>query len=146
MPNTHQEETMIQSSYVGHLQINIDPKNIAFYKDLFLFLGWTILFENANLIGMGCENGTSLWFEAGKEATNDYDGPGMNHLAIAVKAQVDVDEAAAYLQQHGIKALFETPRHRPDFSRDPETTYYQVMFESPDRVLLEVVYKGPRTK
>ncbi len=37
-----------------------------------------------------------------------------------------------------------TPRHRPEFSQGPDQTYYQVMFESPDRVLFEVVYTGPK--
>jgi hypothetical protein len=39
--------------------------------------------------------------------------------------------------------LFDTPRHRPDFSQSPDHTYYQIMFESPDRILFEVVYTGP---
>ena len=38
--------------------------------------------------------------------------------------------------------LFETPRYRPDFSSEPNT-YYQIMFESPDRILFEIVYVGP---
>jgi catechol 2,3-dioxygenase-like lactoylglutathione lyase family enzyme len=137
---------MIKSSYVGHIQININPKNLAFYKDLFVFLGWSAVYEDPNMVGFSCEKGTSLWFCGGKEATNDYDGPGTNHLAIAVNAQADVDEAVAYMQQHGVQALFETPRHRPEFCRNPENTYYQVMFESPDRILLEVVYTGPLAK
>jgi hypothetical protein len=39
--------------------------------------------------------------------------------------------------------LFETPRHRPEFSSE-DSTYYQIMFESPDRILLEFVYTGPK--
>jgi hypothetical protein len=52
----------------------------------------------------------------------------------------------ACLQQHGIQALFDTPRHRPEFCSSPDNTYYQVMFESPDRILFEVVYTGPKTR
>ena len=37
-----------------------------------------------------------------------------------------------------------TPRHRPEFSASEHDTYYQIMFESPDRVLFEVVYEGPK--
>jgi len=129
---------------VGHLQININPENLAFYKELFVFLGWSVVYEDPNMIGVCCEKGSSLWFGRGKAMANDYDGPGMNHLAVAVNAQADVDEVVAYLQQHNIRALFETPRHRPEFSRNPDNTYYQVMFESPDRILFEVVYTGPR--
>jgi len=41
-----------------------------------------------------------------------------------------------------VALLFETPRHRPEFAQSPEQTYYQIMFETPDRILLEVVYIG----
>jgi len=51
-----------------------------------------------------------------------------------------------YLKKAGVPALFETPRHRPDFCSSPDQTYYQVMFESPDRLLFEVVYSGPISK
>jgi catechol 2,3-dioxygenase-like lactoylglutathione lyase family enzyme len=66
----------------------------------------------------------------------------MNHLGIAVETQANVDETVAYLNQHAIPALFETPRHRAEFS-SPGKTYYQVMFETPDHILIEVVYTGP---
>ena len=54
-----------------------------------------------------------------------------------------MDEVSAQLVARGVKMLFETPRHRPEFSMSPEETYYQIMFESPDRILWEVVYTGP---
>jgi catechol 2,3-dioxygenase-like lactoylglutathione lyase family enzyme len=79
------------------------------------------------------------------DVANDYDGPGMNHLAIGTEAQADVDATVDYLRGHGVELLFETPRHRPEFSRSDDQTYYQVMFESPDRILLEVVYTGPKS-
>ncbi len=91
---------------------------------------------------MGGENGASLWFsEPIKPLDNDYDGKGMNHVGISVGAQSDVDSACTFLQERSVPALFGTPRHRPDFSSEPDT-YYQVMFESPDRVLFEIVYTG----
>jgi catechol 2,3-dioxygenase-like lactoylglutathione lyase family enzyme len=65
------------------------------------------------MIGAGDQNGVSLWFIGhAKEVTNDYDGPGMNHLALAVDNQATVDEAAAYLTARGVALLFETSRHR----------------------------------
>lgn len=131
-------------SNLGHLQINIRPENLGFYKELFVFLGWTILYEEQSFIGLGCEKGSSLWFMAGeKDLSNDYDGRGMNHLAVAVEKQTDVDLAVEYLKQHKVEALFETPRHRAEFSA-PGKTYYQVMFESPDKLLFEVAYTGPK--
>jgi len=67
----------------------------------------------------------------------------MNHLAIGAESVADVDATAAWLTGRGIERRFETPRHREEFSGEGQT-YYQVMFESPDRVLFEVVYSGPR--
>jgi catechol 2,3-dioxygenase-like lactoylglutathione lyase family enzyme len=131
-------------SSLGHLQINIQVKNLAFYKELFTFLGWSSLYEDENMVGVGCEKGDSLWFCAGlKDVKNDYDGIGMNHLAVSVEKQSEVDDTVAYLKSHGVPALFETPRHRAEFSGGGNT-YYQVMFESPDKILFEVVYTGPK--
>lgn len=130
-------------SKLGHLQFNVQPANIPFYKDLLAALGWQTIFATDTMIGAGDENGVSLWFAGGAKAvSNDYDGPGMNHLAFAVADQAAVDEAAAYLTERGVALLFETPRHRPEFSQSTDHTYYQVMFESPDRILLEIVYMG----
>jgi catechol 2,3-dioxygenase-like lactoylglutathione lyase family enzyme len=134
-------------SYVGHMQINVNPQNLPFYKELFGFLGWTVLYEDPMMVGVGCEQGTSLWFDGRvKPVSNDYDGPGLNHLAISVDVQGEVDEVAAYLEAHGVKSLFETPRHRPEFCASPDKTYYQVMFETPDHILIEVVYTGLLSK
>lgn len=131
-------------SNLGHLQINVRPENLGFYRNLLEFLGWTLIFEEGEYFGMGCENGASLWFGAGiKDLDNDYDGRGVNHIAIAVGSQREVDQAVDYLKKNNVQALFETPRHRPEFS-SPGNTYYQVMFESPDKLLFEVSYTGPK--
>jgi catechol 2,3-dioxygenase-like lactoylglutathione lyase family enzyme len=133
---------MMQSS-IGHIQIIVDPKNNAFYKDLLCFMGWSVWYDDPAMLGVGNAQGTSLWFSGpAKPASNDYDGVGMNHLGISVTSREDVDQVVAYLEEHGVPALFETPRHRPEFCAGPEKDYYQVMFESPDRVLFEVVYTG----
>ena len=130
------------SSHIGHIVFQIHPGNMSFYKDLFSFLGWKLWAEDPDMLGMGNEHGESLWFGGpAKLVSNDYDGPGVNHLGIAVGQQADVNAVVAYLSEHGVAALFETPRHRPEFSA-PGKTYYQVMFESPDRILFEVVYSG----
>jgi catechol 2,3-dioxygenase-like lactoylglutathione lyase family enzyme len=132
-------------TFLGHIQFNINADNVSFYRDLMGFLGWQTLYDGDGSLGVGDGGRTSLWFMAGaKDVTNDYDGPGMNHIGIGAESQADVDAAAAWLKDHGIEHLFETPRHRPDFSADESQTYYQVMFESPDRILFEVVYTGPK--
>lgn len=128
-----------------HLQVNVREENLPFYRDLMSFLGWTTLMDQAEFFGAGAVNGASLWFIGQvKDTVNDYDGPGVNHIAIGTESPAAVDATVAYLEGRGVPALFETPRHRPEFSQGPEQTYYQVMFESPDRVLFEVVYTGPR--
>ncbi len=126
-----------------HFQINVRSANLPFYKDLFHFLGWNEIYGDSNMLGVVGTGGVSLWFAGNaKEVANDYDGPGMNHISIGTKTQGQVDEASAYLKEHGVEWLFETPRHRPDFVSNDGNTYYQVMFESPDRILFEVVYTG----
>lgn len=131
---------------LGHLVFGIDDQNRGFYRDLLTFLGWKILYDVEGMIAGGDSNHVSLWFgSATKQVANDYDGPGLNHLAIHTATQAEVDQTVAFLQERGIAPLFETPRHRPEFSQDESSTYYQVMFETPDRILAEVVYIGPKS-
>lgn len=130
---------------VDHLELKIDSANSEFYKDLLQFLGWRPIYEGEGMLGIGAGKGPSLWFsDAGNSSRNDYDAPGVNHIGIHAESQGDVDATAAYLKGRGVAALFETPRHRPEFATAEDQTYYQVMFESPDRILFEVVYTGPK--
>ena len=132
-------------SSLNHLQVNVKPDNLPFYADLTKFLGWSTIYEGDGMLGVGAETGPSLWFtSATKGSGNDYDGPGVNHIGIGVATQADVDEAAQYLAELTVEPLFGTPCHRPEFAASEKDTYYQVMFESPDRVLFEVVYTGPK--
>jgi catechol 2,3-dioxygenase-like lactoylglutathione lyase family enzyme len=127
------------------MQFNVKSENLAFYKGLLTFLGWQTLHEDEGMLGVADKNNLSFWFVGQtKDVVNDYDGPGMNHLAIGTAAQADVDTSADYLREQGVELLFETPRHRPDFSSGDDT-YYQVMFESPDKILIEIVYTGPKS-
>lgn len=97
------------------------------------------------MVAGGSIHQNSLWFTAGAKAvSNDYDGPGVNHIALGAESQADVDAAAAFLAERGIERLFDTPKHRPEFSQNEDNTYYQVMFESPDRILFEIVYIGEK--
>jgi catechol 2,3-dioxygenase-like lactoylglutathione lyase family enzyme len=130
---------------LGHLVFGVRPANLAFYRDLLAFLGWQTLYDSEEMLGVGDSHQISLWFgTAVKPVDNDYDGPGVNHVAISTTTQSDVDQAAEYLQERGIAMLFETPRHRPEFSGSDDQTYYQIMFESPDRILFEIVYTGAK--
>jgi catechol 2,3-dioxygenase-like lactoylglutathione lyase family enzyme len=135
---------MVQSS-IGHMQFNVQPKNLVYYRDLLSFLGWQVLFDVEGMLGMGDQSGASLWFSGQcKEVANDYDGPGLNHLGLSVPVQADVDATVDHLRNQGVTLLFDTPRHRPEFSSGADQTYYQVMFETPDRILIEVVYTGTK--
>lgn len=137
-------------SRIGHLVFNVHTENLAYYKDLFTVLGWNVWYEGPSeggpMLGLGLADGTSVWFSSKvKDVPNDYDGPGLNHIAIGVSAQADVDAAAEFMRAKGVALLFDTPRHRPEFSSGADQTYYQIMFETPDRILVEVVYTGPKS-
>jgi catechol 2,3-dioxygenase-like lactoylglutathione lyase family enzyme len=132
-------------AHLTHMQFNVQPGNMNFYKDLMSLLGWQSLYEAEGMLGVADKNETSLWFSGQvKPASNDYDGPGLNHLAFAAATQAEVDRVAAFLAERDVEQLFETPRHRPEFTQSEDQTYYQVMFETPDRILIEVVYTGPK--
>lgn len=132
-------------THLGHIQVNVSSENLDFYRDLFSFLEWPTIYEGDGMLGVSGKSNDSVWFIGGaKDVANDYDGPGMNHLGIGAGSQADVDAVVDYLQGRGVECLFETPRHRDDFAQADDQTYYQVMFESPDRVLFEVVYTGPK--
>ena len=131
---------------LSHILFNIRPANMQFYRDLLGFLGWQTIHDGDGVLGFGGKGESSIWFVTEvKEVATDYDGPGMNHLGIGAESQADVDATVVYLNQRGVPALFDTPRHRPEFASSADTTYYQVMFETPDKILLEVVYTGPKT-
>lgn len=130
---------------LGHMQFNVNADNLGFYRDLLEFLGWTTLYDGDGMLGVASDGDQSVWFAGGaKDVTNDYDGPGLNHLAFAAASIADVDAAASYLADRDVEALFDTPCHRPDFAGGDDQTYYQVMFESSDRILFEIVYTGPK--
>jgi catechol 2,3-dioxygenase-like lactoylglutathione lyase family enzyme len=134
---------MIQAP-LGHFGFNVKPENLPFYRDLMTFLGWQVSHDGEGMLMVESANGEMFGFIGSvKDVTNDYDGPGLNHIAFAAASVADVDTAVDYLKAHSVEPLFETPRHRPDFVGDPDQTYYQVMFETPDRILLEIVYAGP---
>ncbi len=133
-------------THLSHVQINVAAANLPWYRELMSFLGWPVLHEDGTVLGVGGTGKDSLWFSTESNgATGDYDATGMNHIGLGTDTQADVDAACEFLRSKGIELLFETPRHRPEFASSPEETYYQVMFESPDRVLFEVVYTGTKS-
>ncbi|MEZ4552818.1 MAG: hypothetical protein R3B59_02835 [Dehalococcoidia bacterium] len=130
-------------THLARIQLNIDPQNSAFYRGLFGLLGWPVIYEGDGFFGFGGAGRDSIWFHKASASTNDYDGPGMNHIGIGTDAPADVDLVGAWLRGQGVDLLFETPRRRPEFVNDDDETYYQIIFESPDRLQFEILYSGP---
>ncbi len=131
------------NSYLYHLQLNINFDNLDFYKGLMEFMGWNVIFEIDTVIGYKNKTNGDLWFVKSEnlEHTN-YDSIGVNHISLRVDEISNVDEIKNYLETNNTQMLFNTPKHRPEFSHKPDQTYYQIMFESPDKILFEIVYIG----
>jgi catechol-2,3-dioxygenase len=131
-------------SHFYHTQINVDyAKHGQFYKELMTLLGWSEIFSETNMAGYKSGTTGDIWFvDAEHKEINHYDNIGVSHIAIRVEKQSDVDEVVSFLTSKNIPGLFETPRHRPEFSMSEKETYYQVIFESPDKIQIEVVYVG----
>ena len=130
-------------SHLYHLQVNIDKENLSFYHQFMSFMGWQVIFQDDSMAGFKSHSTGDLWFVPKMaDARNNYDGNGVNHISLRVDSLDDVNKVADYLQKNGVTTLFETPRHRPEFASGEKETYYQVMFESPDKILFEVVYVG----
>src|SRR5690349_14747010 len=115
----------LMKASLGHIQVNINPKNLSFYKELMALLGCKSIMEADGMAGFEGENKASVWFlPRQKEVDNDYDGVGMNHLGFNVDSMKEVDEVVLFLKDKGFSSLFDTPRHRPDFAGE-NGVYYQ---------------------
>ena len=111
------------------------------------FLGWSIIFEEDEVIGYKSGSTGDIWFvQTTNKVISDYDNIGVNHLSIRVENQKDIDSCFEFLKNHSIPALFDTPKHRAEFTADANETYYQIMFKSPDNILCEIVYIGPKSE
>lgn len=132
-------------SHLSHLQININPTNLPFYKDLMNFMGWNVIFETEEMAGFTSGGEASIWFlKSQNNEQNNYDGFGVNHISLGVTEMKNVDEVMEHLKSNGVEMLFGTPKHRPEFAMSDKETYYQIMFETPDKMLFEVVYTGAK--
>ena len=70
-------------SHLGHLVFGVQPAHMPFYKDLLTFMGWSTIYDSPDMCGFGDKNHVSLWFGAATKAGhNDYDAPGVNHVAV----------------------------------------------------------------
>lgn len=130
---------------LGHIQVNVDFSHIAFYTDLMKLFGWSELYADDAMAGYMGEGDVSIWFSQAPEVgTHNPSAMGLSHIGIKVENQDQVDEAVEYLKSHDIAPLHNTPAHRTEFAAGDDQTYYQVIFESPDKILFEVLYAGPK--
>ncbi len=131
-------------TYLQHLQCDVRPASLSFYRELFDFLSWRAILDTPEMLGLSGPGGVGCWFRTtDTDVANDYAGPGLNHLGIGATSVADVDRVTMFLRERGVAPIFDTPRHRPEFIGNQEgQTSYQVMFASPDRILFAVVYAG----
>lgn len=107
------------------------------------FMGWSIIFETDEVVGYKSDRNGDLWFvKSDKSTVSDYDAKGVNHISLRVAEMANVDEVKSHLETKNVKMLFDTPKHRPEFTASENEMYYQIMFESPDNILFEIVYIG----
>ena len=132
-------------SFLHHLQLNINSENLEFYIKLMEKIGLEVLAQEEGYAGFHLDSRSSIWFmPKTADSSNNYDGVGLNHTSFGANSVVEVDEVVSWLREQNIPLLFGTPRHREDFAMSENETYYQVMFESPDKLLFEVVYTGKK--
>jgi len=120
-----------------HVQFNMaNAGSLQFYKDLMAFLEMKAIVEGEGFAGFS-DGHTSFWFFPATAAHPYHrDGAGMNHLGLAVGSNEDVDRfLREFMQPRGIEAKWETPRFRSEFGN-----YYQVMFEDPEGLAIEVFH------
>lgn len=133
---------MKTSLYHIHLNVSDVKISLPFYKDLFGYLGYKIMDESQEHIGVS--NGTTdFWIiETGAEyKANKFHrkNTGINHLAFRLESKELVDKFAnEFLKARGISTLYETPRIFSEYGGE----YYAVFFEDPDRIKLEIMYKN----
>ena len=131
----------------AHIQLNV--QNYAQHKDLYqklaAYFEWPVIHDSEHIFGVDMGNEASIWFsQAPVTEKNNRDSDGLNHLGIAVNSRKDVDDFIEnFMKPNKLEPLFETPRERTEFMYEGYD-YYQVMFELPDAVLIEVVFNGQK--
>ncbi len=131
----------------GHIQINVQDfeKNVELYRKLATYFEWQTIHDADGFFGAMMNSESSIWFsQSPVKEKNNRDSDGLNHIGINVSSRGDVDTFInEFMKPNNIEALFGTPQERSEFMYEG-SDYYQVMFELPGTVLIEVVYTGPK--
>lgn len=120
--------------------------NSFLFKEFFRYLEIPIWNEGEDYFAVDV-NGLSIWFQpTTNDTTNNRDSYGMEHVAFIVDEKADVDRFVhEFLRPNNIQPLFDTPREREEYNSDT-TGYYQVMFELPGGILVELMTEEKTTK
>lgn len=131
-----------------HVQMNVSDasRSLPFYKEFFGYLGYRVITESPEHLGV--RNGTTdFWLtEADKNHRSKSfhrKATGLNHLAFRVATKQAVNRfVTEFLEPRGIQPLYASPKHFPEYVPG----YYAVFFEDPDRIKLEVTHIPPSGK
>lgn len=127
---------------IDHLVIRVGDyeRSKAFYGRLFAFLGFEVLGDYGDTIGL--TNGkTRFWIgEAdaeGKKHKYRIGDIGFHHYAFELRSRQDVDELEAFLKQENVTIIDPADEYYDD--------YYAVFFLDPDGLKLEGMKYGEVT-
>lgn len=126
----------------NHLSFNVSDakKSLPFYKELLTFLGYSVVSESPDHLGMR-NSPTDVWISETdskfKAKGFHRKSTGINHICFGVKSRAEVDKFNnEFLKKRKIPALYNSPKAFPEYTKD----YYAVYFEDPDRIKIEVAY------
>jgi catechol 2,3-dioxygenase-like lactoylglutathione lyase family enzyme len=125
---------------VGHVGIEVTglKKSKKFYKTLFEGLGFRVMMDNADGVGLSNQS-CSVWIgelpepRVKRKAPTGEEFVVIDHLAILVPDKKAVYDIEKEMKKNGFEALFPCEEH-PQF----EPGYYAVSFCDPDNYVIEV--------
>ncbi|MEK7460683.1 MAG: VOC family protein [Patescibacteria group bacterium] len=122
-----------------HLQLNVSPAGLLFYRAFFAELGYRISEESDQHLAAS-DGQVDFWVietdPAHAHRPYHRKGTGINHLSFRLSSRAEVDDFVRnFLTPRGITPLYDSPKVYPEYAAD----YYAVYFEDPDRIKLEVM-------
>lgn len=126
----------------SHLVLNVRDLSISvsFYQSVLAPLGFVVA-DGEELQYCRLTNGLDMVIVLNQVEVNHAHRPyhrkgtGLNHFAICVSSRDDVDAYHSHLSSLGVP-LLGGGTHEMDYRRG----YYSLLFEDPDRIMIEVVW------